>query len=113
MLYALRDEVGAIVALSEQQLNDQWKEVDQKDSELQLFLEKKMADGQKVMQTSDIDFIRVLEDLIDLMIAKNIISFTDFPAGAQKKLLARRGYRAQIRGEAGGVSLISQEEGFL
>jgi hypothetical protein len=53
MLYALRDEVGAIVALSEQQLNDQWKEVDQKDSELQLFLEKKMADGQKVMQTSD------------------------------------------------------------
>jgi hypothetical protein len=37
--------------------------VDQKDSELQLFLEKKMADGQKVMQTSDIDFIRVLEDL--------------------------------------------------
>jgi hypothetical protein len=82
------------------------------DAELQLFLEKKMADGQKVMQTSDIDFIRVLEDLIDLMIAKNIISFTDFPAGAQKKLLARRGYRAQIRGEAGGVSLISQEEGF-
>lgn len=112
MLFALRDDAGAIVALSEKPLNDQWQQVNPKDPALKAFLEKKMEFGKLVMETSDLDFIRVLEDLIELMIEKNMISFTDFPNAVQEKLLTRRGYREQMRGKD-SVSLIGQEEDLL
>lgn len=42
----------------------------------------------------DADFIRVLEDLIDLLIRRNVINVTDLPADARKKLFARKGHRS-------------------
>lgn len=112
MLYALRDNTGAVVALSEEQLNDQWQQVDSKDPALKAFIEKRVEFGKLVMQASDLEFIRVLEDLIELMIEKNMISFTDFPKAAQEKLLTRRGYREKMRSKD-NVSLIGQEEDLL
>jgi hypothetical protein len=32
---------------------------------------------------------RITEDLINVLIGKNIINFTDFPGQAQQKLIAR------------------------
>lgn len=112
MPYALRDEAGAIVALSDQPIDEQWQQISQKDPELKSFIQKKMEDGKSAMQLSDINFIRVLEDLIELMISKNMISFMDFPAAAQEKLLARRSSREKMRGDQ-KVSLVSQDEGLL
>ncbi|MCK5894130.1 MAG: tryptophan synthase subunit beta like protein [Endozoicomonadaceae bacterium] len=110
MSYVFRDEAGAIVALSEKPIDDQWQEVSQEDPELKAFLNKKMEDDKNVMRSSDISFIRVLEDLIELMISKNMISFMDFPAAAQEKLLARRSTREKMRGEQ-RVSLVSLDDG--
>ena len=45
---------------------------------------------------ADLALARVLEDLIDVLIDKNMINFTDFPEGAQKKLLSRRGMRKEM-----------------
>ncbi|MBT4890132.1 MAG: hypothetical protein HON65_11335 [Rhodospirillales bacterium] len=45
---------------------------------------------------ADLALARVLEDLIDVLIEKNMINFTDFPEGAQKKLLSRRGMRKEM-----------------
>ena len=45
---------------------------------------------------SDLGLARVIEDLIDALIEKKVILFTDFPEGAQKKLLARRGRRKEF-----------------
>ncbi len=42
----------------------------------------------------DADFIRVLEDLIDLLIRQRVINATDLPADARKKLFARKGRRS-------------------
>jgi len=42
----------------------------------------------------DADFIRVLEDLIDLLIRKRVINATDLPSDARKKLFARKGLRS-------------------
>lgn len=42
---------------------------------------------------SDLALVRIIEDLIEVLIAKKVIMFTDFPEGAQKKLLDRRGLR--------------------
>ncbi len=41
----------------------------------------------------DADFVRVLEDVIDTLIIKNVINITDLPAEAQAKLFARKSFR--------------------
>ena len=43
--------------------------------------------------TLDADFIRVIEDVIDTLISKNVINITDLPLEAQTKLFGRKGYR--------------------
>ena len=49
----------------------------------------------------DADFVRVLEDIIDLLIVKNVITITELPPEAQAKLMARR----QVRGRLGKHAL--------
>lgn len=44
----------------------------------------------------DADFVRVLEDLIDTLIVKNVLNITDLPEQAQAKLLARKSFRERV-----------------
>jgi hypothetical protein len=44
----------------------------------------------------DADFVRVLEDVIDTLIARNVINITDLPDQAQAKLFARKSYRDRV-----------------
>ena len=44
----------------------------------------------------DADFVRVLEDVIDTLIIKNVINITDLPAEAQAKLFARKSFRERV-----------------
>lgn len=48
--------------------------------------------------TSDAEFVRVLEDLIDALISKNILRHTDLPVAAQRKINARKGMRNRLQG---------------
>ena len=48
------------------------------------------------LSQSDTAIARVLEDLIDVLIQRGVIQFTDLPPAAQEKLLARRETRAHI-----------------
>jgi hypothetical protein len=41
----------------------------------------------------DADFVRVLEDVIDTLIARHVINITDLPEQAQAKLFARKSFR--------------------
>jgi hypothetical protein len=41
----------------------------------------------------DADFVRVIEDVIDTLIVRNIINITDLPGEAQAKLFARKSFR--------------------
>lgn len=45
----------------------------------------------------DVDFIRVLEDLIDVLVAKGVINLTDLPPQALDKLSQRRRVRRRLR----------------
>lgn len=49
------------------------------------------------LTNSDYELVRVLEDLIELLIDKNQILFTELPAQAQKKLVQRRGARQNLQ----------------
>ena len=55
-----------------------------------------LQDARKAMLDSDLGMGRVVEDLVDLLIHKNVIRFTDLPDAAQKKLLARAEARADL-----------------
>jgi hypothetical protein len=44
----------------------------------------------------DADFVRVIEDVIDTLIVKNIINITDLPGEAQAKLFARKTFRERV-----------------
>jgi len=46
---------------------------------------------------SDLALVRVLEDLIDTLIERGVMQFTDLPEAAQSKLLDRRESRAALR----------------
>lgn len=46
----------------------------------------------------DSEFIRVMEDLIDVMLDKGLLRLTDLPAEAQRKLLARKDMRRRMQG---------------
>lgn len=46
----------------------------------------------------DADMVRVVEDLIEILIAKQLILPTDFPEAVQHKLLGRQQLRKQISG---------------
>lgn len=41
----------------------------------------------------DADFVRVLEDVIETLMARNVIAVTDLPENAQAKLFARKSFR--------------------
>jgi hypothetical protein len=55
-----------------------------------------------------LSFVRVLEDVIDLLVERGVIRFTDLPLAAQTKLLQRRDSRMQRQGLQllGGEDLI-------
>ena len=50
--------------------------------------------------TLDADFIRVIEDVIDTLISRNVINITDLPIEAQTKLFGRKGYRERATKDA-------------
>lgn len=54
------------------------------------------SDGQKALADSDASLARITEDLIDILINRGVIQFTDFPPAAQSKLLQRRQTRATL-----------------
>lgn len=106
MLFALKDEKGEVQAVSDKQLTDDWTPVDLEDEAVHAFLQRNPTMGGKVMQAADADFIRVIEDLIDLLIDKQVIQFTELPNPVQNKLLNRRRYREELRDQDDTTHLI-------
>lgn len=56
----------------------------------------------------DLEFVRVLEDLIDALIANGSLRLTDLPLHAQRKLTERKRHRAKLSEH---LDLLSDEDG--
>jgi len=54
--------------------------------------------AKETLQESDQDFTRATEDLIQLLIEKNIILFTELPTAVQTKMLGREKLRSSLNG---------------
>jgi hypothetical protein len=66
--------------------------------------------GSREFDRLDADFVRVLEDLIDTLIVKNVLNITDLPEQAQAKLLARKSFRE--RASKSSLQLFEQPTNF-
>lgn len=100
-LLCRRDAEGRIVALTRQTLNAQkiqmggWQAVSAADPEVEAFVQDLSSEATALSQT-DSGLARVLEDLIDVLINRGLLQFTDLPEAAQAKLLERRQTRASL-----------------
>lgn len=94
MPYVKRDPQGRITALNLDP-GDGFVAVPSGSPELLDFM-RKMGMENSSLQQSDMRLVRVLEDLIDLLIDRDVIRFTDLPLPAQEKLMERRSMRQSL-----------------
>lgn len=106
MPYVKRGSDGTILAVSKIADADCTEEIDPHDEGLKAFV-LEMSKEQMKMTESDLDFVRVVEDLVDLLVSKNYILFTELPVKAQEKMRARQALRGQM---ASRLDLLGDEE---
>ena len=101
MLYVERDQNGAIIALRRGESTCGQEPASLLDEEVLEFLRSsvEIASLGQLLMHSDASVVRVLEDLIDLLIAKQIILFTELPQDAQTKLQGRKQLRARLNAD--------------
>jgi len=92
MVFVCRGECGEVSSVSRQRDALHQEEVAPGDPAVQAFV-RSLA-GEDALAGSDLRLVRVIEDLIDLLIDRDVIRFTDLPDAAQSKLLERRSLRA-------------------
>lgn len=95
MPYVKRDPAGCIIAASNTPTESGDEEIAVGSPELLEFM-RKMGLDQGTLQESDMRLVRVLEDLIDLLIDRDVIRFTDLPLPVQEKLMERRSLRQTL-----------------
>lgn len=97
MPYVMRNAGGDIIAVLSEHVEGA-EMVAANDDALTKFLNTDSPErrAQRELMESDLGLIRVIEDLIDILIDRGAIMFTDFPEPVQKKLLGRRGLRKEF-----------------
>jgi hypothetical protein len=92
MPYVIRDVDGRIIGLTDESPGGDVEELELAHPDVQAFLEA----ARNQVSSSDSETIRVIEDLVDLLIEKKLILFTDLPRAAQQKLSERQRMRSEL-----------------
>ena len=100
MPFVQRDSHGRIVSLHKQESDIAQQYLSPTSAEVLDFLNEgsDQEQSKSALAESDADIARVTEDLIHLLIAKNMILFTELPDPVQRKLLAREKLRSSLQG---------------
>lgn len=100
MPYIIRDAEGKIVQVFEQPVTGATEQIAPGSDEMEAFLESHTAHTVEALRRqlaeSDSGMARLVEDLIDVLIGKGIIKFTDLPAAAGAKYLERLSTRERM-----------------
>lgn len=100
MAFIKRNDQGKVCAVFDVETAGLEK-MDFDNPELVEFISRCDSERRYDLLQSDLKLIRVLEDLIDVLISKNIITITDFPQPVINKLLTRRSIRGRLSGAIG------------
>jgi hypothetical protein len=95
-VYVRRDAAGDIVSMSRVPVDDHPEACPADRIEVVAFL-KLLSPRNAALLESDLSLIRALEDLIDVLIQKDVLRLTDLPVSVQTKLLSRRRLRSSLR----------------
>ncbi|HSE76917.1 MAG TPA: hypothetical protein VLG66_02860 [Alphaproteobacteria bacterium] len=98
MPFIRRDSNGAIIDTCDHARSDAIEFLDAEDPEVLRFVASRAVDSdiKEQLNISDIDMARVIEDLIELLIAKGTIAADDLPEIVRLKLKRRRELRRSI-----------------
>lgn len=94
MPFVRRDAQGNITAVFAQPEEGATEEMPFNAPEIAAFIGLATDSGR--WNESDLQLTRVIEDLVDVLIEKNVIAFTDLPLPAQQKLMVRHGKRHDL-----------------
>ena len=104
MIYVKRDGTGQVTAISKEPMEG----FEQTDESAVSEIEEMLASSSdSLFQNSDLEFIRVLDDVIDLLISKNLVLFTELPEVVQEKYTQRTQMRERRRDS---LNLLEDEE---
>ena len=95
MPYVRRNAQGEVVSLHRHAEAGTSEYLPDEHSDVRAFLSggSTSSGGSDGFARLDADFVRVLEDVIDTLVAKNLINITDLPPEAQAKLFSRKSFR--------------------
>ena len=96
MPYVRRNAAGLIDSLHRDRSSGAVEFLDDMHPEVQAFVGRAPAAEPEDFDRLDADFVRVIEDVIDALIVKNVINITDLPGEAQAKLFARKSFRERV-----------------
>ena len=92
MYYVMRDAEGRISQVHAE-ARPGMQVVADDDPEVLQYIHERWRENE--LNQLDREFVRVIEDTIELLMAKNLILFTDLPPMVQQKFLRRREVRQQ------------------
>jgi len=101
MPYAIRSPRGDILSLHREPVpGAEW--IDSQAAELRAFvgLGDAADSHHEGFRQLDADLVRVIEDVVDVLISRQVIRVTDLPAEAQEKLFARKSFRERLPARA-------------
>ncbi len=104
-VYVRRDPAGAVVSLSLAQTEDHPEGLPVRHPDVSRLLQQ-LGPAREAFVESDLSLIRALEDLIDVLIRKDVMRLTDLPDSVQAKLLSRR----HLRGSIDSLRLLDDDE---
>jgi len=98
MVFVSRNSQQKIIALYSESGDNHDEEVSISSEEVITFLKSLESTAPNYLELlqSDLEFIRVIDDLIEVLLKKKIIAITDFPKPVLSKMMTRRGIRDQL-----------------
>ena len=112
MVYVQRDEEGRLLRVEHYPFEGMTETPAVENEELHAWLaaQEEVRARLSHLQGSDLELVRVLEDLVAVLVDRGVIRYTDLPEAALRKLYAR----AEVRAQLGGLSgLLGDEERHL
>lgn len=108
MVYVQRDAQGRLQRVEHQPFEGMTEHLAVESEELHTWLSREEVRNRlNKLKDSDLELIRVLEDLVGVLVEQGVIRYTDLPEAAQRKLQDR----AEVRAGLGGLSgLLGDEE---
>ena len=113
MVYVQRDAKGHLMRVEQQPFTEMSGSLSAEDKELQTWLSAREDVHMRLatLKSSDLELVRVLEDLVEVLVSRGVIRYTDLPEAARNKLYARADARAKLGGLSGLLG--DEEERFI